>query len=105
MNSCHIVLRLTPRGKARRDDPNNIAIASVAMAHQDESSFDAYAKQNKSVLAGWMIRIGNELSVYIEKNRVRLHEADTVLWFIEWSFIDIPLKAHTTCSYSVVHLI
>jgi hypothetical protein len=52
MNSSHIVLRFTPRGKARRDDPNNITIASVAMAHQDESSFKANAKQNKSVLDG-----------------------------------------------------
>jgi hypothetical protein len=52
MNSSHIVLRFTPRCKASRDDPNNITIASVAMAHQDESSFEANAKQNKSVLAG-----------------------------------------------------
>jgi hypothetical protein len=52
MNSNHIVLRFTPRGKARRDDPNNITIASVAMAHQNKSSFEANAKQNKSVLDG-----------------------------------------------------
>jgi hypothetical protein len=65
-------------GFAGRDDSNDIAFRSAAVADDEQSQAAARAEQDKSVFFG-VIRVVNQLGVLICEHSLRVLEAHAVL--------------------------
>jgi hypothetical protein len=78
---------------AGRDDADDIAFRSVAVADHEQSQAAAQAKQDKSVLFFGVVRVVDKFGVLVREDRLSVLEAHPVLAQIGRRLLGIPLES------------